>query len=144
MEESIDRDRVQALVRMLKDSEASELSVSDGETTITVKRATVASPSTGPSAEDATDVSVEAVETAEDLVEVQARLVGLFHAGSRPGEEPLVHEGDSVEEGQTIGTIEALRNFTEVISPVAGTIEKVLAEDGTAVQYGDVLFMIRP
>ncbi|MFO7945451.1 MAG: biotin/lipoyl-containing protein [Armatimonadota bacterium] len=138
----MDRERVQALIDILKSSDASELSVSHGETTFTIKRAHTSAVVTGDS--ELFDPVADAAETEKDLVEVTARLVGLFHAGNQPGEPPLVQAGDEIKEGQTIGTIEALRNFTEVISPVGGVIEKVVAEDATAVQYGDVLFLIRP
>ncbi|MFP3903049.1 MAG: acetyl-CoA carboxylase biotin carboxyl carrier protein [Armatimonadota bacterium] len=138
----MDRERVQTLIEILKSSDASELSVTHGETTFTIKRAhapaTVSSPNHPPRAQPQPE------GPGEDLVEVTARLVGLFHAGNQPGDPALVQVGDEVEEGQTIGTIEALRNFTEVISPVDGVIEDVVAGDATAVQYGDVLFLIRP
>lgn len=144
MEQSIDRDRVREIVEILKSSEATELSLSDGELTITVKQAATTAPAAPTNPQANTAAPQNAVGDQEDLVEVEARLVGLFYAGSGPGGEPLVQEGDTVEEGQTIGTIEALRNFTEVVSPVDGTIREILAEEGTAVQYGDVLFVIKP
>lgn len=145
MAESVDREQVQKVVRMLKASEASELSISDGESTITVSRAYAPPPVEAPAfVSPVSGGENDLPEDTGDLIEVTARLVGLFHAGTGPGEGPFVREGDRVEEGQTIGTIEALRNFTEVISPTDGTIEKILAEDGAAVQFGDVLFFIRP
>lgn len=154
---AIDRETVQRVIELLTSSHATEIEIEDGETTVRVARGPVAPAVAPPAAgeEPATQAGGEAgpgpVEVAEipevpaDAVEyVTAGLVGLFHHGCAPDDEPIVTVGDSVTAGQVIGTIEALRKLTDVIAPCDGVIEDVLVEDGEAVQFGDRLFAIRP
>ena len=147
----MDRERIEQLIGILKDSTAAELEVRDGDQRIKLRRQgsadggapvavegaarTACGPGCGDEARD---------DDAGDTTVVKARLVGLFHRGSSPGDEPLVDVGDKVRDGQKIGTIEALRNFTEVTSPVAGVVVEVIAEDGQPVQFGAGLLAIRP
>jgi acetyl-CoA carboxylase biotin carboxyl carrier protein len=73
---------------------------------------------------------------------VEAPMTGMFYRGPSPNEPPYVEEGDVVHEGQTIGLIEAMKVFNEVPSPVSGTVRRILAQNATLVQQGDVLMLI--
>ncbi len=147
----MDRERIEQLIEILNDSAAAELEVRNGGQRIKLRRQGSADGGGSVAVEGAVDAaggvtgSEDGRENgAEDATVVTARLVGLFHRGNSPGDEPLADVGDKVSDGQKIGTIEALRNFTEVTSPVAGVVVEVIAEDGQAVQYGDGLLVIRP
>ncbi len=152
----IDREAVQKVIDLLSESSAGELEIEDGESTIRVVRGagTVAPAQPEPvEAEDTgviteAPVSVEpdpgATEPEQQLEYVTAGLVGLFHRGRQPDEEPIVEEGDEVAAGQVVATIEALRNVTDVVASCDGTVEEFLVADGAPVQYGDRLFSIRP
>lgn len=154
---AIDRDAVQRVIDLLTGSQAAEIEVEDGETGIRVLRAPTPAPEPEAVAEPR-ESSVELAEEhgpgpleAEEIPEepagrveyVTAGLVGLFHHGRSPDDEPMVAEGDEVAAGQVIGTIEALRKLTDVIAPVDGVIEELLVADGESVQFGDRLFAIR-
>lgn len=152
----IDRDAVQRVIDLLAGSEAAEIEIEDGDSTVRVLRRPAA-PQPAPAAEpqeptsEVTDeeapgpVEVEEIpqEPAGELEYVTAGLVGLFHHGSAPDDQPIVAEGDEVSAGQVIGTIEALRKLTDVIAPCDGVIEEILVADGESVQFGDRLFAIR-
>ena len=142
----MNRERILKLNEMLKASCAGELEVREGDTRIRIRRMPPA-PSEPPCAvvasRDGAATTAE-VDPLTDATIVTAHIVGLFHRGSAPGGAPLVEVGDRVEEGQCIGTIEALRNFTEVSCPIEGTVVGVLAEDGAPVQFGDPLLAVRP
>ena len=147
----MDRERIEQLIGMLNDSAAAELEVCDGRQRIKLRRHGGGDGGASVAAEGAVDTACGMAESeearedgAEETTVVRARLVGLFHRGDSPGDEPLAEVGDKVSDGQKIGTIEALRNFTEVTSPVAGVVVEVIAEDGDAVQFGDDLLVIRP
>ncbi len=73
---------------------------------------------------------------------VEAPMTGMFYRGPSPNEPPYVEEGDVVHEGQTIGLIEAMKVFNEVPSPVSGTVRRILAQNATLVQQGEVLMLI--
>ena len=153
---AIDRDAVQRVIDLLTQSQAAEVEIEDGDTTIRVLRqpAAPAPLAAAELQEPATEVEeqegpgpVEVAEIPEepegDLEYVTAGLVGLFHHGSAPDDQPMVTEGDEVTAGQVIGTIEALRKLTDVVAPSDGVIEEVLIDDGESVQFGDKLFAIR-
>jgi acetyl-CoA carboxylase biotin carboxyl carrier protein len=88
--------------------------------------------------------ATEVGDVTDDLVRVTAQLVGRFHRGARPGAKPLVEEGSAVRQGQVIGTIETLNVLTEVEAPQAGHVVEVVAAEGQAVEYGQVLLRLEP
>lgn len=138
------------LVDMLKQSSAGELEVREGGRRFKLsKRASVMAAPVVPDvaeAESSADAAVpgDVSGVPANATIVKAHMVGLFHRGNGPGGTPIVSEGDSVSAGDVIGTIEALRNFTEVVCPVDGTIATIISEDGSPVQFGDPLIAIRP
>lgn len=69
--------------------------------------------------------------------EVKAPILGVFYANETP-----VKEGDTVEKGDVLCTIEAMKMMNEVKSPVSGKVTKVSAENGALVEYHQTLFMI--
>ncbi len=75
---------------------------------------------------------------------VTAPLVGVFYRAAAPGEEPFVNVGDRVESGDTVCTLEAMKIFNEITSDFAGTIVRVVPENGELVALGDDLFWIEP
>jgi len=153
---AIDRDAVQRVIDLLAASQAAEIEIEDEDTMIRVARGPAAPAP--PSAEEQeaavaateepgpgpVEVSEIPEEPAVDFEYVTAGLVGLFHRGRAPDDEPIVSEGDEVVAGQVIGTIEALRKLTDVVAPCEGVVEEIVAEDGESVQFGDRLFAIRP
>ena len=72
-----------------------------------------------------------------------AHLVGTFYLAPSPEEDPFVKPGDAVTKGQTIGIIEAMKLMNEIVAECDGTVEKVLAENGEMVEYGQPLFCIK-
>lgn len=80
-------------------------------------------------------------ETARPIV---APLTGTFYRAESPDMPPFTDVGSAVEEGQTIGLIEAMKVFSKVESDVAGVVLEVLARNGALVQHGDVLMWVDP
>ena len=81
------------------------------------------------------------IENEENLV--CSPLVGTFYLAPSPEEDPFVKPGDTVTKGQTIGIIEAMKLMNEIVAECDGTVEKVLAENGEMVEYGQPLFCIK-
>ncbi len=75
---------------------------------------------------------------------VVAGLVGTFYRSAAAGHPPFVSVGDVVEDGQTLGILEAMKTLIKVEADCAGTVAEILAQDGAAVQAGDPLFAISP
>jgi acetyl-CoA carboxylase biotin carboxyl carrier protein len=80
----------------------------------------------------------------EGLATIDSPMVGTFYTAPAPGEPPFLLPGDTVEPGQTVCIVEAMKIMNEVPAKVAAIIEKVLVENGEAVEYGQPLFAIRP
>ena len=69
-------------------------------------------------------------------------MVGTYYASSTPGGKPLVEVGSTVKEGEAICIIEAMKIMNEIEADKAGTITKVLVQNGQAVEFGQPLFII--
>jgi acetyl-CoA carboxylase biotin carboxyl carrier protein len=80
----------------------------------------------------------------EGLHAVKSPIVGTFYEAPSPGAPPFVKAGDSVEVGQVLCIVEAMKLLNEIESDFAGEIVKKLASNGQPIEYGQELFVIRP
>ena len=80
----------------------------------------------------------------EGLHTVKSPIVGTFYEAPSPGAPPFVKVGDTVELGQVLCIVEAMKLLNEIESDVAGEIVKKLANNGQPIEYGQELFVIRP
>jgi acetyl-CoA carboxylase biotin carboxyl carrier protein len=80
----------------------------------------------------------------EGLHKVKSPIVGTYYEAPSPGAPPFVKPGDSVEVGQVLCIVEAMKLLNEIESDVAGEIVKNLATNGQPIEYGQELFVIRP
>ena len=80
----------------------------------------------------------------EGLHTVKSPIVGTFYEAPSPGAPPFVKIGDTVELGQVLCIVEAMKLLNEIESDVAGEIVKKLANNGQPIEYGQELFVIRP
>ena len=80
----------------------------------------------------------------EGLHMVKSPIVGTFYEAPSPGAPPFVKPGDSVEVGQVLCIVEAMKLLNEIESDIAGEIVKKLAVNGQPIEYGQELFVIRP
>ncbi len=94
------------------------------------------SSSTTPSA-------VSATTAEENTHTVKSPIVGTFYESSGPGAQPFVKAGDTVEVGQVLCIVEAMKLMNEIESDVAGEIVSIIAKNGSAVEYGQPLFAVK-
>lgn len=80
----------------------------------------------------------------ENLVEIKSPIVGTFYAKPSPDSEPFVEIDSSVGPQTVVCIIEAMKVMNEIKAETNGTIVDVLVTDGQAVEYGQVLFKVRP
>jgi acetyl-CoA carboxylase biotin carboxyl carrier protein len=78
-----------------------------------------------------------------DGAEITSPMVGTFYQRPAPDAPNFVEVGSTVSIGQTVCIIEAMKVMNEIKAEKAGTICAIVAEDGSPVQYGDVLFRIK-
>ncbi len=139
----MDRDRIREIIRLAQEAPIAELRVREGDLEVRVLKAPLGAPAPMAATEGDTSPGTALVR-ASDTVIVRATKVGFFHRGKGPGAPPLVEIGAQVEPGQPLAALESLRKLTDVTADTAGEIVNVLAEDGSAVEYGHPLFEIRP
>jgi len=102
-----------------------------------------AQPAPAPSAEP--PAAAERPEaSAGDYHIVKSPIVGTFYNAPSPGAEPFVSVGDSVETGQVLCIIEAMKLMNEIEAEVAGEVMRIYVENGQPVEYGEPLFAIHP
>ena len=78
-----------------------------------------------------------------DGADITSPMVGTFYIKPAPDAPNFVEVGSAVSVGQTLCIIEAMKVMNEIKAEKSGTICALVAEDGTPVQYGDVLFRIK-
>ena len=78
-----------------------------------------------------------------DLIEITSPMVGTFYRASAPGEDPFVEIGSSITVGQTICILEAMKLMNEIESEFNAEIVEILVENGTPVEFGQVLMRVK-
>ncbi len=79
-----------------------------------------------------------------DLLEITAPMVATFYRASAPGEAPFVEVGGRIKVGQTVCILEAMKLMNELESEVGGEVVEILVENGTPVEFGQVLMRVKP
>jgi len=150
-------DDLRRLVRVVEEYGLSELRYQAGDLRIVLRTADAAPrsvaapppadealPNDAQLADDGLEPAVLPVRAAETArgTPIEAPVMGVFYRAAAPGEPPLVEVGDTVETGQPVGLIEAMKVFSEVLSETAGVVRAIPARNGALVQPGDVLLLI--
>jgi acetyl-CoA carboxylase biotin carboxyl carrier protein len=150
---SDDAAHIRALGEILDEFELDALRVRIGETEYELVRrepaAFVAAPPAQlpgiPGAPASLDAGPSGAASAPAHVKrVTAPVVGVFYRAGAPGSDPFVEVGDRVAPGQVLCILEAMKLMNEITSEYAGTITRIVAENGQLVSLGDDLFWIEP
>jgi acetyl-CoA carboxylase biotin carboxyl carrier protein len=90
----------------------------------------------------ATAVPVANDDPARHPGAVPSPMVGTVYLSAEPGAEPFVTIGSQVKEGQTLLIIEAMKTMNHIAAPRAGTVKRILVENGTPAEYGTPLMIV--
>ena len=90
-----------------------------------------------------TEVSQVAPPGRSDLTDVTSPMVGTFYRAAAPGEDPFVDLGSKINIGQTICILEAMKLMNEIESEFNAEIVEILVENGTPVEFGQVLMRVK-
>lgn len=96
----------------------------------------------GPSSEAPGPENGISTDSADDPGTVKSPMVGTAYLHPEPGAKAFITTGMSVSEGQTLMIIEAMKTMNLIPSPRAGTVKRILVEDGTAVEFGSPLVIL--
>jgi len=78
-----------------------------------------------------------------ELIDISSPMVGTFYRAAAPGEEPFVEVGSTVIVGQTICILEAMKLMNEIESEFNAEIVEILVENGTPVEFGQILMRVK-
>lgn len=156
----IDTRKLKELVRLMVENELSELDLRDKDETVTIKRGgsgapmvthapmmmNGAHPAPAPAGSPAESESDEdsGAESDAGLVAVESPMVGTYYSRPNPDADAYVTPGSSISPGSVVCLVEAMKVFNEIKSEVSGTIERILVQDGEAVEFGQKLLLVRP
>ncbi|MFM9110693.1 MAG: acetyl-CoA carboxylase biotin carboxyl carrier protein, partial [Prochlorococcaceae cyanobacterium] len=79
-----------------------------------------------------------------DLQAITAPMVGTFYRSPAPGESAFVEVGSRIAPGQTVCILEAMKLMNELEAEIGGEIIEILVDNGTPVEFGQVLMRVRP
>jgi acetyl-CoA carboxylase biotin carboxyl carrier protein len=111
-----------------------------------VPAAAAVAPHTAPEPAPGVEQASEGKEPAPapGLFEQKSPMVGTFYRAPSPGAEEFVKEGEQVHVGQTLCILEAMKLMNEIEAEVAGTVVEIVPDNAQPVEFGEVLFRIKP
>jgi acetyl-CoA carboxylase biotin carboxyl carrier protein len=126
------------------------LDISEGENKIHLKRggavispAPVTAPAS-PVAAPAASAAPAAAPADDKLVEIRSPMVGTFYAAPSPDSEPFARVGAAVSDDSVVCIVEAMKVMNEIKAEHSGTIVEVCVKNAQPVEYGQVLFKVKP
>lgn len=150
-----DLQKIKELIEMMIANDLVELEIVNGDSKIHLKRpqpqppAVTAVPIIGPTpaavgpAEPALQAAESKPEETE-LVDIKSPLVGTFYSAPSPDSDPSVQVGSEVNPDTVVCIVEAMKVMNEIKAEVSGTIARITVANGQAVEYGQVLFKVKP
>ena len=147
----LDHEQLHRLLEVLGESDIQEFRLEGDDFRLEIRRnlpgqavmapvmptpvAAAATPATPPPA---------ATSTRSDLLEITAPMVGTFYRAPAPGEPPFIEVGNRIDVGQTVCILEAMKLMNELEAEVSGEVVEILVDNGTPVEFGQVLMRVRP
>ena len=147
----IDLETIEKLADIINKKELSELTIANGEKSITLKGRKCLTPMAAPVAQVQVPVSVESTLSASEALMaeevsgkiVRSPIVGTFYSAPSPDKPPFVKTGDEVKKGDVIMIIESMKLMNEIQSEYDGTVEQILVSDGQAVEFDQPIMVIK-
>ena len=141
--------KVKKLIELLEESGIAELEIKEGEESVRISRQSTVTQYAAPALAAApvgaaqAPVSVAPVPAAEPRGHhVKSPMVGTYYGAASPSSEPFVKEGQQVNVGDTLCIIEAMKMMNQIECDKSGTISKILLENGSPVEFDQILFVI--
>ena len=159
----MDLRKLKTLIDLVSESSISELEITEADGKVRIVKASPAVPVAAvavpplPVAAVAASLPVSAAAAAAPAAAttpaatpapaqegkvIKSPMVGTFYRAASPGAKPFIEVGDTVKEGTPVCIIEAMKIMNEIEADVAGTVTRILCENGQAVEYGQPLFIL--
>lgn len=152
----LDHEQLHRLLEALGDSDIQEFRLEGDDFRLEIRRnlpgqAVIAPVMAAPVAAaapvkplDSASPPPAATSTRSDLLEITAPMVGTFYRAPAPGEPSFVEVGTRINVGQAVCILEAMKLMNELESEVGGEVVEILVDNGTPVEFGQVLMRVKP
>lgn len=147
--------KVKKLIELLEESGIAEIEIHEGEESVRISRTSSAAPAVvaaapvaaapAPAAAPAAAAPAAEESSASDVPsghQVTSPIVGSFYRSPSPNAKAFVEVGSSVNVGDTLCIIEAMKIMNQIEADKAGTVKAILAENGDPIEFGQALFVI--
>ncbi len=149
----IDIHKIAKLIDLVSNSDISEINLKQGDEELRIARQSrtvtavvpevvmpAVQPAAAPAAAPAPAPAPAAPAAPVAEKTMKSPMVGTFYRSASPTASPFVEEGQSVKEGDTLCIIEAMKMMNQIQADRAGTIKKILVDNGTTVEFDQPLF----
>ncbi len=159
-ERDADVQRIKELINIMKENDLIEIDIKHGDDQLSLRRAQpvqvasfpapiIASAPSGyphplPVPGQAAPGAPQGAAAGENLLEIKSPIVGTFYEAPSPDSEPYVEIGAHVDPQTVVCIIEAMKVMNEIKAEISGTLVERRVSNGQAVEYGQVLFRVRP
>ena len=146
--------KIKKLIELLEESGIAEIEIREGEESVRISRqasapaisipapAAVAAPVAAAPAPAAAAAPAAETPAAHSGHEVKSPMVGTFYSAASPTSDPFVSVGQQVKAGDTLCIIEAMKMMNQIEADTAGKIAAILVDNGSPVEFDQVLFVI--
>jgi acetyl-CoA carboxylase biotin carboxyl carrier protein len=155
----MDLRKLKTLIDLVAESDIAELEVTEGESKVRIVKSSAmpqnqmvmmppqavqhyAAPAIPGAAPAAPAPAAPAAAAEPSGHVIKSPMVGTFYRSSAPGAPAFVEVGSTIKEGDTLCIIEAMKLLNEIDADVAGTVTKILVDNGQPVEFGQPLFVI--
>lgn len=147
-------DYIEKLAKIIADNDLTEISLEDGEQAITIRKdlpevnmvasapAVAAAPAPVQAAPQASAPQVAAKEPEAKGKAITSPMVGTFYAASSPEAAPFVEVGSTVNVGDVVCIIEAMKLMNEIKAEQAGKVTQICVKNGDPIEFGQVLMYV--
>lgn len=148
----MDKKKLREIIAVFKESGLAKMEISEsneeGNYSVKLENAVAAAPapvqlvSLPEPKQDESQASSAEIKDFNKYRDVKSPMVGIFYTAPSPDAEPFVKVGQKVKKGDTLCIIEAMKLMNDVVAEEDGEIVEICAENGSLVEFGQVLFKI--
>ena len=147
---------LQQIVDLMAANDLNTVDLRDGDRRVVLKRGqemtmaapvSYAAPAAAPVAASApapTGATAGTEAADSNLIPIKSPMVGTFYSASSPDAKPFVTVGSTVDDDTDVCIIEAMKVFNNIKAECRGTIAKINVENGAPVEFGQILFLVKP
>ncbi|MCA9274955.1 MAG: acetyl-CoA carboxylase biotin carboxyl carrier protein [Phycisphaerales bacterium] len=152
----IDIRKLKELVRLMVENELTEIDLHDQQETVTIKRgnphsepqviygaAPAAMPASAPAPAAPASAAPSEAASETHAKAIESPMVGTFYTKPDPESKSFVSVGDSVGPDTVVCLVEAMKVFNEIKAEKSGVVERILVNDGDAVEFGQPLIVLK-